>query len=151
MPIDGVSPTSHRWVNIDGPLMPFVILLILAFAAAVAVSAASLRYPTAAGAPPPASAAAAQQLGEEAVRHAWLRRLLRGRLDAGTATGLALTVALAIAIVGGLVLGSLAYLMRTNARLVELDASVGQWGADHATRLVDAHCSSSSPTSRALR
>ncbi len=56
-----------------------------------------------------------------------------GRLDAGTATGLALTVALAIAIVGGLLLGSLAYLMRTNDRLLSLDASVGQWGSDHAT------------------
>ena len=30
-------------------------------------------------------------------------------------------------------LGLLAYLMRSNARLVEIDASVGQWGADHAT------------------
>ena len=32
-----------------------------------------------------------EQLGEEAVRHPWLARLLRGRLDPGTATGLALT------------------------------------------------------------
>jgi undecaprenyl-diphosphatase len=30
-------------------------------------------------------------------------------------------------------LGSLAYLIRRNSRLLELDASVGQWGADHAT------------------
>ena len=113
--------------------MPFLILLILAFAATIVVSTASLKYPTATGAPPPASAAAGRQLGEEAIRHAWVRKLLRGRLDAGTATGLALTVALVIVVAGGLLLGSLAYLMRTNDRLLSLDASVGQWGSDHAT------------------
>ena len=46
---------------------------------------------------------------------------------------LALTLALAVAVAGGLLLGLLAYLMRSNERLVELDRSVGQWGADHAT------------------
>ena len=114
--------------------MPFLILLAFSLTFGLAIFLAALRYPTAAGAPPPASAAAARQLGKEAVRHPWLGRLLRGRLDPGTATGLALTLALALAVVGGLVLGALAYLMRSNARLVALDASIGQWGADHATR-----------------
>jgi len=113
--------------------MPFLILLLVAGAAGVAVWAAALRYPTAAGAAPPATEAAGQQLGKEAVRHPWLGRLLRGRLDPGTATGLALTLALGAAVIGGLLVGVLAYLMRTNDRLVDLDRSVGQWGADHAT------------------
>ena len=113
--------------------MPFLILLAFSLTFGLAIFLAALRYPTAAGAPPPASAAAARQLGKEAVRHPWLGRLLRGRLDPGTTTGLALTLALALAVVGGLVLGALAYLMRSNARLVALDASIGQWGADHAT------------------
>jgi undecaprenyl-diphosphatase len=113
--------------------MPFLILFLLATAAGVAVFGAALRYPTAAGAAPPVTEAAGRQLGKEAVRHAWLGRLLRGRLDPGTATGLALTLALGAAVVGGLLLGVLAYLMRTNDRLVDLDRSVGQWGADHAT------------------
>ena len=115
--------------------MPFVILVLFALTAGVAVYSAALRYPTAAGAPPPATEAAGQQLGKEAVRHPWLGRLLRGRLDPGTATGLALTLALGAAVIGGLLVGVLAYLMRTNDRLVDLDRSVGQWGADHATHL----------------
>ena len=55
-------------------------------------------------------------------------RLLRGRLDPGTATGLALTLALGVAILGGLLVGALAYLMRSSGYLVSLDASVGEWG-----------------------
>jgi undecaprenyl-diphosphatase len=74
-------------------------------------------------------------LGHEAARHPWLSRTLRGRLDPASATGLALTVALVVAIGGGLVLGLLAYLMRTNAQLVTIDNSVGQWEDDHATHL----------------
>ena len=113
--------------------MPFIVLLLVAVAFGLATFLAALRYPTAAGAAPPASEAAGRQLGQEAVRHPWLARILRGRMDPATATGLALTVALVVAVGGGIVLGLLAYLMRTNARLNELDASVGQWGADHAT------------------
>jgi undecaprenyl-diphosphatase len=113
--------------------MPFLILLSFALATGVAVFAAALQYPTATGAAPPASEAAGRQLGREALRHAWLGRLLRGRLDPETATGLALTLALGAAVIGGLLLGALAYLMRSNDRLVDLDRSVGQWGADHAT------------------
>ena len=113
--------------------MPILILLVLALTAGVGVFAAARRYPTSAGAPPPASEAAGRQLGKEAVRHVWLGRLLRSRLDPGSATGLALTLALGAAVIGGLLLGLLAYLMRTNDRLVDLDRSVGQWGANHAT------------------
>ena len=113
--------------------MPFLILIIFSVAFGVAMFLAASRYPTAVGAPPPASAAAGRQLTRTTVRHPALARLLRGRLDPGTATGLVLTLALAVAIFGGLMLGVLAYLVRSNARLVELDASVGQWGADHAS------------------
>lgn len=114
--------------------MPFLILLAFALVAGVAVFTAALHYPTATGASPPATEAAGRQLGEQALRHAWLRRLLRGRLDPGTATGLALTLALGAAVIGGLLLGVLAFLMRSNDRLVHLDRSVGQWGADSATQ-----------------
>jgi membrane-associated phospholipid phosphatase len=113
--------------------MPILILLLLALASGVGVYIAAIRYPTAAGAAPPATAAAGEQLGKEAVRRPWLGRLLRGRLDPATATGLALTLALGAAVIGALLLGLLAYLMRTNDRLVDFDQSVGQWGADHAT------------------
>jgi undecaprenyl-diphosphatase len=113
--------------------VPFLILVTLALASGLVVVVAALRYPTSEGALPPTSEAAARKLGKEAVRHPWLGRLLRGRLDPGAATGLALTLALAVAVIGGLMVGVLAYLMRSNARLVELDRSVGQWEADHAS------------------
>ena len=75
----------------------------------------------------------ARSSAQEAVRHAWVARLLRSRIDPGTATGLALTLALGVAILGGLVVGVLAYLVRSSGYLIGLDASVGDWAADHAT------------------
>ena len=69
----------------------------------------------------------------EMERHPWLLRLVRGRLDPATATGLALTLALGLAIVGGLLVGAFAYLVRSSETLVDADRSVGQWGVDHAT------------------
>jgi undecaprenyl-diphosphatase len=113
--------------------MPIVVLLIVALSFAIAVYLAARQYPTAVGATPPASDAAGEQLAQEAVRHEWVARLLRSRMDPGTATGLALTIALGIAILGGLVVGLLAYLVRSSGILVGLDGSVGDWAADHAS------------------
>jgi undecaprenyl-diphosphatase len=55
------------------------------------------------------------------------------RLDPATATGLALTLALGLAIIGGALIGILAYLIRSSGTLVHADFSVGQWGVDNAT------------------
>ena len=85
---------------------------------------------------------------EEAVRHALAAaHCCASRLDPGTATGLALTLALAVAIVGGLVLGVLAYLMRSSGTLVGRRRErrpVGRRPRDAPGRR---SCSSSSPTS----
>lgn len=113
--------------------MPLLILLALGAAAGVCVYLAASLYPWVGSAPASPTRAAERQLKKEVIRRPWLARLLRSRLDPGTATGLALTVALTFAVAGGMLLGALAYLVRSNARLVELDASVGQWAADHAT------------------
>jgi membrane-associated phospholipid phosphatase len=113
--------------------MPFLVLIMCSLSAGAAVFLAASWYPTAAGGAPPVTAATGRQLAKEAVRHPWFARLLRSRLDPQTATGLALTLALGVAVIGGVVLGSLAYLMRTSGALVEIDASVGGWGADHAS------------------
>ena len=114
--------------------MPFLILLLVATIAGSLVFLLGSRYPTPVVGQAPAQAAG-EMLGHEAARHPWLSRTLRGRLDPASATGLALTVALVVAMGGGLVLGLLAYLMRTNAQLVTIDNSVGQWEDDHATHL----------------
>jgi undecaprenyl-diphosphatase len=114
--------------------MPILILILVATIAGSLAFVVGSRLPTAAVAEE-ASQAAGRKLGHEAVRHPWLSRTLRSRLDPASAAGLALTIALLAAIAGGLVLGLLAYLMRTNAQLADVDNSVGQWQVDHGTHL----------------
>jgi undecaprenyl-diphosphatase len=119
--------------------MPLLVLLLIAFTVFALVAAAAWRYPTpgAVASPPQSSTAtpavaAAESVGHTLGRHGRLLDAVERRLNPSTATGLALTIALGLVFVGGLLLGLLAYLMRTNATLVDLDASVAQWGADHA-------------------
>ena len=114
--------------------MPFAVLIVVALIAGGFTFALARRYPATAAAEAPARAASGK-LAEEAAHRPWLSNILRTRLDPSTATGLALTLALVVAILGGLVLGALAYLMRTNAALVNIDNSVGQWEFDHASPL----------------
>jgi undecaprenyl-diphosphatase len=114
--------------------MPFALLIAVALVVWAVAFALARRYPSTAAAEAPARAASGK-IAEEATRRPWLADILGRRLDPSTATGLALTVALVVAIAGGLVLGALAYLMRTNATLVAIDNSVGQWEFDHASPL----------------
>src|SRR4029450_6533374 len=110
--------------------MPLLILFLVALGVAATVAFAAWHDPAgwAASKPP---VAAAQAVGRGIGHHSRLRRFIKSRLNPEVATGLALTVALGAVLVGGLVIGALAYLGRTNSRLVHLDASVAQWGADH--------------------
>jgi membrane-associated phospholipid phosphatase len=114
--------------------MPFAVLIVVALIAGCLAFALARRYPSTAAAEAP-SRAASGKLVEEAQQRRWLSDVLRTRLDPSTATGLALTLALGATILGGLVVGLLAYLMRTNAALVSVDNSVGQWEFDHASSL----------------
>jgi membrane-associated phospholipid phosphatase len=110
--------------------MPFVLLLLVALAIGSLVTVLAAHYPHTAGVSQPSDRAAAQ-VGHVIAEHGRLRRTLRGRLDPTTATGLALSLALLVIIVAGLVIGSLAYLIRSNSELADVDRSVGQWGVDH--------------------
>ena len=76
---------------------------------------------------------AARKVGEAVGRRGRLRAATRARLDPAAATGLALTLALAVAIGGGVLLGLLAYLVRTNSGLTGIDRSVARWGYRHAS------------------
>ena len=67
--------------------------------------------------------------------HPWLRRTLASRLDRSVASGLLLTVALGAAIAGGLVLGLLAYLIRSLPATQRLDNAAAAWGFDHRSEL----------------
>jgi membrane-associated phospholipid phosphatase len=113
--------------------MPLLVLFLVAFCVAATVAFAAWHYPAGMASPTP-SVAAAKAVGREIGHHSTLRRLIKSRLNPEVATGLALTVALGAVLIGGLVIGALAYLVRTNSDLVRLDASVAQWGADHAGR-----------------
>jgi undecaprenyl-diphosphatase len=111
--------------------MPLLVLLLVALAVGSLVAFAAWHYPTPITSPQ-ASVAAAQAVGREIGHHTRLRRFIKNRLNPEVATGLALTIALGLVVLGGIVLGFLAYLVRTNSALLDLDASVAQWGADHA-------------------
>jgi membrane-associated phospholipid phosphatase len=63
----------------------------------------------------------------------WLRRLARSRLDPAEATGLLLTVALAVIFLAGLAFGLLAVTVTTRTGLYRYDAAAAAWGARHAT------------------
>ena len=112
--------------------MPFLVLLLISLSAGTLVASMGMRYPTPVVGEAPAEGAA-ERIETEMERHPWLLRLVRGRLDPATATGLALTLALGLAIVGGLLVGAFAYLVRSSETLVDADNSVGRWGVDHAS------------------
>jgi membrane-associated phospholipid phosphatase len=118
--------------------MPVLLLLVVALTAGAAAAIAVWRFPTVTIVPTRPTAAATEKLGQALSHHSRLRRLLVERLNPAVVTGLALTLALATIVVGGLVLALLAYLVRSSDRLVDLDESVAQWGFDHASDLSDA-------------
>ena len=111
--------------------MPLLVLLLVALAVASVVAFVAWHYPMPITSATP-SAAAAKAVGRELGHHSRLRRVVKSRLNPEVATGLALTLALGVVVFGGIVLGTLAYLVRTSSVLADLDDSVAQWGADHA-------------------
>ena len=110
--------------------MPIILLLLLALAAGLLIAVAFDRFAPAKG----ATAAAADAM-EAMVEGSRLRTWWRARMDPAMATGLALTLAVAATVIGGAVIGVLAYLIRGNDTLASIDASAAQWGDDHATEL----------------
>jgi membrane-associated phospholipid phosphatase len=118
--------------------VPIVLLAVVALAFGAVVTVAAWRYPSAALVPTRPTARASEAVGHTLAHHSRLRRLLVDRLDPGVATGLALTLALGVIVLGGLVLAVLAYLVRSSDRLVELDESVAEWGFEHASDASDA-------------
>jgi membrane-associated phospholipid phosphatase len=110
--------------------MPILVLLLIALAAGLLIGLAFDRFAPAQG----ATAAAAEAV-EDAIESSAPRTWWRARTDPAVATGLALTAAVAVVIGGGFVIGALAYLIRGNAALADIDSSAAQWGNDHATEL----------------
>jgi membrane-associated phospholipid phosphatase len=82
---------------------------------------------------PAAPRAASGSIVEEVVVHSGLRRILRSRFDSTTLTGLALTLTLAIVLVGVVAAGTLLVMVQHNAGLARYDLGAAHWGASNAT------------------
>jgi undecaprenyl-diphosphatase len=111
--------------------MPLLADLIAAFAAGLLAIVAALSFSRSTATPERPTEEVVRAAGEAVREHTRLRRFVRGRLDPSVGTGLLLTVALAITLVGGLVLGILAVLVRRVAAIQHVDNFVAAWGYDH--------------------
>jgi membrane-associated phospholipid phosphatase len=81
---------------------------------------------------------ATEAIGRDLRRHPGSRRFLRSRMDPATATGLALTAALAGLVLTGAIVGVLAWTIRRNTGLVDVDHAIETWADVHATTFTDA-------------
>src|SRR5258706_13675696 len=113
--------------------MPLLLVFVLAVTIGVAVGLVVWRYPRMTSPSPAPTLETAHKVGEAVGKHPGLRAMLDARLNPETATGLALTLGLILAIGGGLLLGVLAYLIRTNSHLIGIDNGIAKWGNRHAT------------------
>ncbi len=113
--------------------MPILVLTLLALTTGIAAGLAASRYPRRSWPPAVPSLEAAEQIGEAAASQPAVRSVLDRTLKPESATGLALTVALLFTISAGVIVGLLAYLIRTSSDLISLDRSVAEWGNRHAS------------------
>ena len=111
--------------------MPFLADLLAALAAGFATFIAAWWYAHSPSTPAHPAQEVARAVGEAVRPHPGLRAFLVRRLDRSATTGLLLTLALAITVVGALLLGVLAVLVRRVAAIQHLDNSVAAWGYDH--------------------
>jgi membrane-associated phospholipid phosphatase len=105
--------------------------LVVAFVAGLLAFLACRLYAGSSATTERPSDALARAVGESLEGHPRGRRLLAQRLDREVASGLLLTLALAVTLTGGLVLGVLAVLVRRVQFIQHLDNSVAVWGYDH--------------------
>jgi membrane-associated phospholipid phosphatase len=128
-----VSPSGSKG-NLR-TVLPLAVDLVVAVALGALAALAALIYARSPATPNRPALEGAQAVGEAVRPHPWLRRTLASRLDRSVASGLLLTVALGAAIAGGLMLGLLAYLIRTLPATQRLDNAAAAWGFDQRTGL----------------
>ncbi|MGH2635729.1 MAG: phosphatase PAP2 family protein [Actinomycetota bacterium] len=76
-------------------------------------------------------------IGEKLGSRRGVRRFLRSRLDPAMTTGLVLTAALAGIVLTGAIVGTLAWMIRRDSGIVNVDRAVEQWADAHATAFSD--------------
>ncbi len=116
-------------------VVPLPVDLIAAFAAGLLAVLGTRWYARSPLTPERPTEEVARIVGDEVRQHASLRRLVLRRLDRSVTTGLLLTLALALTLVGGLVLGVLVLLVRRVAVIQRIDNSVAAWAHDHRSPL----------------
>jgi membrane-associated phospholipid phosphatase len=97
----------------------FIALVIVATLFGLAAGVIAWRW---------AGRAGASRTEAAVARSRWARRL-----DPQAATGLALTLACAVIVLGGLVAAVLAYLVRGKTELVRIDSGIAEWGDRNAS------------------
>src|SRR5215217_925889 len=111
--------------------MPLLLLLLIATLSGLGAALLTRLYPRRSAAPPVVEAAL--EVGRHATGPAGRRAVRAARLDPEKATGLALTLALAAVLAGGVALALLAVAVRSTDLLAGLDSSVAEWGNRHAS------------------
>ncbi|HEX5587362.1 MAG TPA: phosphatase PAP2 family protein [Acidimicrobiia bacterium] len=114
-------------------LIVVVALFLPALLLGALVALLLSRRPQLDPASPHVAAVAAHEVEHQLDASPGARGWVRRRLDPKTATGLALVAGTLVVVVGGALVGVLAYLVRSNAALQDIDNSVAPWGRDHAT------------------
>ena len=74
-------------------------------------------------------------IGEEVRRHPHAAQVLEEKAEPSALTGLALTIAAAVVVCGGLAVGVLLFMVRRNLGFAKWDLSAARFGAEHATEL----------------
>jgi len=111
--------------------LPLFADLTAALAAGVLTYLVARWYVHSSATPVEPSAQVARAVGEAVRPHTRLRRVVVRRLDRTVATGLLLTLALSMALLCGVALGVLAFLVRRVAYIQHFDNVVAAWGYDH--------------------
>jgi membrane-associated phospholipid phosphatase len=111
--------------------MPLLVDLTAALAAGLLAFLAARWYARSAVTPTRPAEEIARRAGEAVRPHRGLRRHLARRVDRDVASGLLLTLALAATLIGGLVLGTLALLVRRAAFIQHVDNSIAAWAYGH--------------------
>ena len=106
------------------------ITLLTVLIPGVAVGFFAYRWPQAA---PTAPKISVQKVEHEARRHPRLVAFTRSRLDPGSATGLLLSAAIVVFVVGTALMAIVLVMIHTNTGFARLDRSVSLFGAHHAT------------------
>jgi membrane-associated phospholipid phosphatase len=113
-------------------MLIIVITLLTVIIPGVATAAVAYRWPQSALTAPKLSV---QKVEQEARQHRRLVTFTRSRLDPSSATGLLLSAAVLVFVVGTALVAILLVMIHTNSGFARLDSSVSLFGAHHATAL----------------